>query len=195
MLDVSNMVQLGKDIYVYKNFLSKTDLNSYNKEILFFDEKDWTMVGSEERDVYWHTQPTTSLRILRNRLNNLTTGKLFVGDAFSFIRMLNGASWPLHSDIYSFNKIVENSKKYKDGEPFIEESIPVYGLIVYFNNFDGGEIYYPNQNVEYHPNAGDLVIHSSEEHCYHGVKPVLSDVRYSYSNNIRKIIKVPVNGS
>ena len=64
---------------------------------------------------------------------------------------------------------------------------------LYFNNFEGGELYYPNQNIIYKPKAGELVIHGSHDECAHGVKPVKSEVRYSYSNSIRKIVKVPIN--
>jgi hypothetical protein len=66
-----------------------------------------------------------------------------------------------------------------------------YGIVVYFNEFEGGEIYYPNQDIEYKPNPGDLIIHSAEEHCLHGVRPVKSDIRYSMSGHIYNMIKVP----
>lgn len=74
-----------------------------------------------------------------------------------------------------------------------------YGLIVYFGDFEGGEIYYPNidRNGKYvgnfnplnegneflvKPNNGDLIIHGSHGDYTHGTKPVTRGVRYAYSN-------------
>ena len=131
---------------------------------------------------------------IKDKISKLFSEDLFIGPGNSFVRLLKGAVWGEHSDDYEFKEIIEKSKNYKEGDSYTEETVPVYGLIVYFNNFEGGQIYYPKQNVTYHPKPGDLLIHSSLEHCLHGVKEVKSDVRYSYSNNIRKKIKVPVDG-
>jgi hypothetical protein len=60
----------------------------------------------------------------------------------------------------------------------------VYATVAYFNKFEGGEIYYPNQNITYKPNIGDLIIHGADENCSHGVKVVLSEKRYSYAAHI-----------
>lgn len=191
MINLNGATQLGIDIYLYKNFLSENELEKYNKILLSLEEKDWNQVNPEINWM-WHTDPIPEILEIKDKISNILSGDIFIGPGNSFVRLLKGATWGEHSDDYEFKSYIEKSKSYNEGDPFTEETIPVYGLIVYFNNFEGGEIYYPKQNVVYHPKAGDLVIHSSSEHCLHGVREVKSEVRYSYSNNIRKKIKVPV---
>jgi hypothetical protein len=74
-----------------------------------------------------------------------------------------------------------------------------YGLIVYFGDFEGGEVYYPNlnKNAEFigeykplhkneefllKPENGDLIIHGSHGDYSHGTKAVTKGVRFAYSN-------------
>ena len=83
-----------------------------------------------------------------------------------------------------------------------------YGLIVYFGNWEGGEVYYPHidkngivypgshtlsdeERLVIHPEPGDLIIHGAHSDCSHGVKPVKSGIRYAYSNFMMKIEKKP----
>ena len=57
-----------------------------------------------------------------------------------------------------------------------------WGVCGYFGDFEGGEIYYPNQNIEIAVRPGDLVIHGALADCLHGVKEVTKGTRYVYSN-------------
>lgn len=74
-----------------------------------------------------------------------------------------------------------------------------YGLIVYFGDFEGGEVYYPkfnskaenigdispfinNNELRVKPNNGDLIIHGSHGDYTHGTKEITSGVRFAYSN-------------
>lgn len=195
MFDTSNAILLGKDIYLYKNFLSEKELEEYNNEILKLSENDWVQGDwslDPEINWMWYSKPVEKLLVLREKISSLLYDDLFLGEAKWFIRMLKNATWGEHSDSYDFKDIIEKSKNYIEGQPFVEESVPFWGLIVYFNNFKGGEIYYPFQKIEYHPKAGDLIIHNADETCSHLVKIVKSDVRYSFSANLRKIVKVPI---
>jgi hypothetical protein len=74
-----------------------------------------------------------------------------------------------------------------------------YGVVAYFGDFEGGEIFYPDINVdgtikdayqlinnpecfEYKPEKGDVVIHSAFDPYSHGTRPVKSGTRYAFSN-------------
>ena len=117
---------------------------------------------------------------------------LYLGDSTSFIRLFTDNFWLTHADANDFYPIREKAAQLKENEPFTWADNEKWGLVVYFNEFEGGEIYYPHQNIEYKPNAGDLIVHSAEENCLHGVKPVKSTVRYSHSNHLFEKIKIPV---
>lgn len=75
-----------------------------------------------------------------------------------------------------------------------------FGLIAYFGNFEGGEVYYPKINPDgsrksdgdseemltYKPERGDVVIHGAFDPHTHGVRPVTSGRRYAYTNFVLK---------
>ena len=116
---------------------------------------------------------------------------LYLGKASTATRLVKGNFWGEHSDIHDFTEAENLSKLYVEGTPYKELELSIYGLVVYLNKFEGGEIYYPTQNIIYAPNQGDMVIHSALPIALHGVKPVISEKRYSYSNHIYKKVKVP----
>lgn len=81
-----------------------------------------------------------------------------------------------------------------------------YGLVAYFGDYEGGELYYPNINpdgtvkdgsevgdecFEYKPEKGDVVIHSAFHPYNHGVREVTSGIRYAYANFVLKAIDNP----
>lgn len=57
----------------------------------------------------------------------------------------------------------------------------IFSTVLYLNdNYEGGEIYFPNQGVELKPKSGDMIIFPSGGHEYfHGVKPIISGKRYT----------------
>lgn len=74
-----------------------------------------------------------------------------------------------------------------------------YGLVVYFGNWEGGEIFYPhvnkngewignnqpydnNEELKIKPENGDLVIHGSHNDYAHGTLPVTKGTRFAFSN-------------
>jgi hypothetical protein len=61
-----------------------------------------------------------------------------------------------------------------------------YGVVLYLNDdYDGGEIYYPNMGIEIKPEARSMVIHPAHEAYRHGVKKVLAGTRYSMTSFLR----------
>jgi len=64
-----------------------------------------------------------------------------------------------------------------------------YAFLIYLNDdYSGGEICYPEYNIEYKPKAGDLVIHRSE--IVHAVKRVKYGKRYAHQGNIDELFWV-----
>jgi hypothetical protein len=83
-----------------------------------------------------------------------------------------------------------------------------YGIVVYFGDYEGGEIFYPDINpdgtrkdawqlinnpecLEYKPEKGDVVIHCAFDPYSHGVRNVTSGIRYAFSNFSLKAIDNP----
>lgn len=187
MFDKTNFEKLGEDVYVYHNFATEDECNRITYYCGLIKESDWNDRVSHQ---YSEISITTILEI-QKRLNLILNDNIFLHDNNSVVRMQKGQSWSLHADNHDFLELRKKSLLYKEGDVFNFEQNTLYGLIIYFNDFEGGEVYYPNQNIEYKPKRGDLLIHSAEEHCLHGVKEVKSEVRYSHSSNLYNHIKVP----
>ena len=82
-----------------------------------------------------------------------------------------------------------------------------YGLVMYMGEWTGGAVFYPNIDskgkvkedgasrdedcLEYTPEPGDIVIHSSTHPYEHGVREVESGVRYAFSNFVLKAEENP----
>jgi hypothetical protein len=76
-----------------------------------------------------------------------------------------GSLMTAHEDGYSY---------VKDGE---DEVKPMFTILLYINDdYEGGEIHFPNENVTIKPEAGSVVIFPSN--LLHEVKTVISGNRY-----------------
>jgi hypothetical protein len=97
----------------------------------------------------------------------------------------------LHHDNY----INEQAILYTSQHPELEKDSTVtdqkYSCVVYLNNIQGGELYYPYQDILYQPKAGDMIIHDATSvQSLHGGKRLKSDARYMFTGTLYK--RVPV---
>lgn len=75
-------------------------------------------------------------------------------------------------------------KPHVDGPPELnnpDHGIKNLGSNYYLNdNYEGGELYYPNLNFTYKPKPNSLVIHRGTEEFRHGVAEVRRGIRFSF---------------
>lgn len=58
-----------------------------------------------------------------------------------------------------------------------------FGCVYYLNDdYDGGEIYFPNQNIEIKPKPNTLIFFPGNMKFLHGVKPITKGVRYTLTS-------------
>ena len=179
---------LGEDIFVYKNFVLHENISLFMNDIYSIEEKEWSTSPK------MGNKPSSTRKILNpliDNINSFLNEGYFINKPNSFVRMFKGDCMIEHFDANVSMQTRKESKLLKENNKFSWKEDKKYGVVVYFNEFEGGEIYYPYQNIEYKPSPGDLVIHSAEEHCLHGVRPVKSNIRYSMSSHIYNMIKVP----
>jgi predicted 2-oxoglutarate/Fe(II)-dependent dioxygenase YbiX len=70
-------------------------------------------------------------------------------------------------------------KQLNDGTP---NPFPTYDInsIIYWNDdFEGGQFYYPDHGIELEIKAGMAVAHPGDVNYLHGVKPVVSGIRWT----------------
>jgi hypothetical protein len=189
--NMSKLKSLGDTIYVYENFLSEEETIKILKILKNFKEEEW---NKSENIAPAFSPEVKYYSLIINRLKENLIEELDLDKGSNFVRLLQGSHWGVHSDNFEYLSLREQSKNLKDNEPFKMVENIQYGFVVYMNDdYEGGEIYYVDQNIIYKPKRGDLIIHSSEEFCKHGVKKIIFGTRYSYSGNLHTFIKAPID--
>lgn len=93
--------------------------------------------------------------------------------------------------------------KFDSGKTHIARFITGYGMhehfdssrpndiatLIYLNNdYDGGEIYFPELEISIKPEAGDLICFPDTPDFVHGVKPIRSGTRYTSPRWITRLV-------
>ena len=185
--------EIGKNIYVYNNFLSNEECDLILEDILKLKEDDWyNPPDITAKNYFGSVSKLESIKNLRKKMIPLMLDSSYCYFGGRAVKLLKGASRKPHADIYEYQEIADKANEYIEGQNFELADLLTHGTIVYFNEFEGGELFYPNQNnLEYKPQKGDFLVHGAEEECKHGVKEVLSDLRYSAVGHFFKHTKVP----
>ena len=89
-------------------------------------------------------------------------------EGYSFLRYLPGDFYILHTD--------NNTRK---------QPRTLSGILVLNDNYEGGELHFPLQDLILKPEAGTVILFPSSFTHPHQVKPVLSGVRYSVTTWFR----------
>lgn len=188
MLDTSNAKEIGKDIFLYSSFLTEEESNYLFRLASGIEDVKW----NNHSNLHYTSNHIDQIEFAIKRMKPLVSGDIVLDDSCYFQKYKNGQGMGVHQDDNKVLPDIKKSKLYEEGMPYKIVREPVYGVVIYLNSVNGGEIYYPEQDVSYSPSPGDLVIHSAKEHCRHGVKPTLSDLRLCIPTYIYKEIKVPL---
>jgi hypothetical protein len=189
MFNKKNFIQLSEEVFLYKNFIDKTHCDIILQETQKLSDEAWDVITETGRKI--SKVNVNSLFKCREKIRSLLNPDCMLGDSLRVQKIIKGGWGPDHTDNSQFLEIIKANSLYNNKEKFDLKQNSYYGTVFYFNEFTGGNLFYPNQNFKYHPEPGDLVIHSSEEIARHGIEEVDSTVRYSYANHIYKYVKVP----
>ena len=166
-------------ISINENFLSDADFEKY----LNFS-KETNLWGNRIPNNVWSGRVVFANSVDElSELNNLFLNK---------VREIIKSKFELEVEIYpDYLGVVkwENGDMqhpHADGEieggkhPFSWRN---FGCVLYLNdNYNGGEIYFPNQNIEIKPKPNTLVFFPGNLEFLHGVKPITNDVRYTLTS-------------
>lgn len=148
---------------IIKNFLTEEECNAFLLEV--DGDPDWK---PQSKDTGIYILKSNNHKILvdiHKRVSALFDDNLHT----QIIRLIhktdNNSVWIRHSDNAGGNEIK-------------------YGVVIYLNdNFEGGELYYPDLNLTVKPEKGMLVYHQGDE--AHEVLKVVSGERYTLTSFIR----------
>jgi predicted 2-oxoglutarate/Fe(II)-dependent dioxygenase YbiX len=181
---------------VIKNFITKEEndyfLNWIEENNFLYDQHTSSVEYWSKRCIYYNsirdevikTKLVNLIVSIKNVVeeNSISDQKLFV-EYPQFVKWENGVELPPHADNIEPDGITPNATPWRS-----------HGCVLYFNSsFDGGELYYPNLNIEVKPEAGMLVAHPAGLKFLHGVKKVESGTRqtmstfFTYDENFRNV--------
>jgi len=172
--DNPNIIKLADKIYHYPNFLTPeevktvTDIaNSQETSNHYFEEIEFRPV----KEIY-------ELKPIWDKVSDFLYPEFVIHPLLHMIKFGKGSKMHPHCD--------------SPGEGNHEDlTVPdlwgtccllSWGVCTYFGEWEGGELYYPNQDVTINVKPGDLVIHGALSDCMHGVKEITSGTRYTFSN-------------
>ena len=173
--------QFGPENWVYRNFLSAEEIAELMQEM-----KD---TESKVSDPY--SYDIEGLNKYKQRIFDSLEGTGFdIRDMKRISRRTPGAGHVIHADVENFiTKFLEIILPIDTDIKHYSKTTGGFGMILYINDdYVGGEICYPEFDIEYKPSAGDLVIHLIE--AVHGVKTVISGERYTHAAGIDLLVNV-----
>lgn len=108
---------------------------------------------------------------IKNEIMNVYKLDVVYADSLNLIKWPHGYIQPVHSDFENYGL-----------EPHVYNWRQV-GCVLYLNdNFDGGDIHFPQHGVSIPVKAGMLAFFPGDVHHSHGVQRVLNGTRYTISS-------------
>lgn len=166
--------KIEENIWVIHNFLLEYEREEYVRVAETTEEEEWWIGNSgwyEGKFLSISYKPIieTSFKI-SNRFADLFENKndYQFGNPGSIHRMLPGQEMFIHADFPEIDNV--------------QEDYILCNAAIYHNDFDGGELFYPEIGIEYKPKPGDLVMHPGTTKYRHGVKEVLGNKTRYMSN-------------
>lgn len=209
----SNLKQIAEKVWVYKNFVSPEKVAEINKIMEQYRDK---------QDVPNHLGGTKHEEMLIDWYQNKTSPIIpELYPVWQDINRLISPEHQIHPQLF-LTVTRENDEMFihadSPGEE-MQENLTVedrwntccvlsHGAVVYFGDFDGGEVFYPhinsdgkfegglvplneNRELRIQPEPGDLVIHGAHNDYAHGVHKIKSGYRYAFSNFVLPASKNP----
>lgn len=173
--------RLSPDIYEIEDFVSVEQ----QKQVLDFcnslkEEQWWTALSEESKVEFfygkqYHGERPSVFSEIDQNIADLYVSSEYIPDA-ALQRCLDHEPMQQHRD-YWLKHLPEHIR---------------YGIVIYYNDdYEGGEIEYPELNIVYKPKARSLIMHGGN--ILHGPKKVIGDkVRYFSTAFIRGSVANPV---
>ena len=173
--------RLSPDIYEIENFVTIEQ----QKEVLNFcnslEEDQWWIALSEDYKVeffygkQYHGEKSLVFNEIDEKIKNLFLSSEYIPTA-ALQRCLDHEPMQQHRD-YWLKDLPEHIR---------------YGIVIYYNDdYEGGEIEYPELAITYKPKARSLILHGGN--ILHGPKKVIGNkVRYFSTAFIRGSVANPV---
>lgn len=204
--DNPNVERLSEKVFIYRNFISEEVCKDILDQVKPWEQIDF---GKDPRHyIDWYNDKMTptipQLYDIWCEINKLLLPEYCIHPQIFMLTTRPGDEMFIHSD--SPGEAMESDLTAED--KWNTCCVLHYGAIVYFGDWEGGEVFYPNvrndgtwvgDNIPFKegnelsvkPKSGDLIIHGAHDDYAHGVKEITSGVRYAFSNFVLPVDKNP----
>jgi len=165
------------NIVIVRNFISADDLSRLYKYCYSINEWETWSAGGEDK--------ISTAKYMKAKNPELyDTMKGYIDEIqkqieFKFGRPLEPAEAGVRRWDVGEEQGLHADGENRDGSPN-GTYIVDYGSVMYLNqNFIGGEIYFPQYELEITPEAGMLIYFPSSRYYLHGVRKILQGIRYT----------------
>jgi predicted 2-oxoglutarate/Fe(II)-dependent dioxygenase YbiX len=165
---------MDKNIHIFNNFLSKDDLGlamNLIKSANFESRRETTPY--DQNLLASDTMPDELSQLLNKRYAE----KYEEIQSFYDFKIMKPKKYHYH--VVHRNSAESNPIMGLHHDTYSDSGYAVSAVVYYNDDFEGGEIHFPNQNFTYSPKAGDLIVFLPTEEYAHEVLPVTSGVRYA----------------
>jgi hypothetical protein len=175
-----DLKKVEENIWVIPNFISEEERKVYLDYINQLPEEEW---WKQNRNwwvgKYISTDNIQDLSIVINRitdrLRQYMPEDVYLGVFGSIHRLTPGQGMFIHTDNPTEIRDLVDENGNKVGETHGHNNYCILAMVLYLNDFNGAELYFPRlNNIEYKANAGDLVLFPGTGVEYdHGVRTLL----------------------
>ncbi len=185
----SNFEKLCDEVYIYRSMLTKKECEDLiveaksdkTAELFYVEEK---VVGGKYKVSTLDKYKARLSNLIDYKNQNSISKELFMSsnDWDHCLLKIDSGGDPIHVDVYNYiDETLRNASINKSDSKYKEMKLPFATTLLYLSeDFDGGEIFYPEYDLLYKPAAGDLLVHNSQ--IVHSVNPISNGERWNHMN-------------
>lgn len=183
---ISEKIGTGiENIRIFKNFIDEDDRlkildNCYDYTKNTHGEIYYPIPKSDSiRDIYikYSKKMYENISIFYKDKSEIFVPKMITREPSNLLAHPVGSYMIPHVDIVGYTQELNYNL-----EDYINKWSGHLSSVIYLNdNYDGGELYFPDHNIEIKPEAGDYITWPGNKWYQHGVKTVKGNVRYTLS--------------
>lgn len=169
---------MNSQVKLIKSFIPYTDARLITKYAKAHDHM-FTEFGNNEKEFTFHANfQDSSIKDLLQKYQKLV---------YNFVN----ENYPGPFESYDESKI--HIARFQEGygmhEHFDSTKPNDIATLIYLNeDYDGGQIYFPELNIYIKPNEGDLICFPDTPDFVHGVKPISEGIRYTAPRWFTRIV-------
>ena len=176
--NLTNFEKIEENIWVIKNFATPEILKKYNEYIESVPEEEWW-----KRNKDWWVgkylmvdtdSPVHSVaQELTESVRNILQEDVYLGAFGSIHRLKENQGMFIHTDNPTEKRPLHDENGKEVGTTGGHNNYCILAMVIYLNEFNGAELYFPEIGLDYHGKPGDLVIFPGTGKRYdHGVRPL-----------------------